>query len=585
MNFDTPLILGALILLLPAYLWSNYLLRERRQYSHIDGQNQLIRSRSIGKVHSVKNLILISCLVLLIIALAAPSWGSTERPYKKQGVDIVFALDISRSMTATDVIPSRLEKSISEVQKLLQHLEGDRVGLVLFAGNAIERAPLTFDIEALSQLIDQAQWEFSLLKPGTDLDDAVSKSLALLNVEDSAQTQSIVIISDGEDIKGVNTESIQQAKIADVIIHTVAVGTESGGLIPNDLSGVGVTRVDVEKLKNIAEATGGIFFRVQDIESITYELHKGEITEFKNISYATPNEIVHWFLYVVIFLLIIDLGLNHRLFSRKNLFSGIITVLVVSILSGVGCSDSKWSSSVKAGDQQYREGNFELALSHYLNAREIDSDDPLLAYHLSNVLHYLGRDDEASVVAEQALLKTDDVNLEHLIHYAMGTYAFERGMFESARDHYIRSLQLQPTHNYSKQNLELVLNLIRTREILQQELNQPVGLEKGLQQNEINNNENQLNNAQSIETTNNVESNNIGGLNANDKTQESFENNHIETENLISKIEEIVQGEFMNDSSVLTRLEANDLIFLIQRWNELQNEEEISQELFSINER
>ena len=271
--------------------------------------------------------------------------------------------------------------------------------------------------------------------------------------------------------------------------------------------------------------------------------------------------------------------------SRKNLFSGIITVLVVSILSGVGCSDSKWSSSVKAGDQQYREGNFELALSHYLNAREIDSDDPLLAYHLSNVLHYLGRDDEASVVAEQALLKTDDVNLEHLIHYAMGTYAFERGMFESARDHYIRSLQLQPTHNYSKQNLELVLNLIRTREILQQELNQPVGLEKGLQQNEINNNENQLNNAQSIETTNNVESNNIGGLNANDKTQESFENNQIETENLISKIEEIVQGEFMNDSSVLTRLEANDLIFLIQRWNELQNEEEISQELFSINER
>ena len=110
-------------------------------------------------------------------------------------------------------------------------------------------------------------------------------------------------------------------------------------------------------------------------------------------------------------------------------------------------------------------------------------------------------------------------------------------------------------------------------------------MEKGLQQNEINNNENQLNNAQSIETTNNVESNNIGGLNANDKTQESFENNQIETENLISKIEEIVQGEFMNDSSVLTRLEANDLIFLIQRWNELQNEEEISQELFSINER
>ena len=70
--------------------------------------------------------------------MAGPSWGSVERPYKKQGIDVVFALDISRSMTATDVIPSRLEMSVFELQKLLQHLEGNRVGLVLFAGNAIE---------------------------------------------------------------------------------------------------------------------------------------------------------------------------------------------------------------------------------------------------------------------------------------------------------------------------------------------------------------------------------------------------------------------------------------------------------------
>ena len=142
---------------------------------------------------------------------------------------------------------SRLEMSIFELQKLLQHLEGNRVGLVLFAGNAIERAPLTLDIDALSQLIDQAQWEFPLVKSGTDLDDAVSKSLALLSVEDSASTQSIVIISDGEDIKGVNSESIQQANLAGIAIYTVAVGTESGGFIPNDLSGGGVTKVDVEK--------------------------------------------------------------------------------------------------------------------------------------------------------------------------------------------------------------------------------------------------------------------------------------------------------------------------------------------------
>tara|TARA_Y100000996_G_scaffold415428_1_gene410135 strand:- start:8755 stop:10308 length:1554 start_codon:yes stop_codon:yes gene_type:complete len=517
--------------------------------------------------------------------MAGPSWGSVERPYKKQGIDVVFALDISRSMTATDVIPSRLEMSVFELQKLLQHLEGNRVGLVLFAGNAIERAPLTLDIDALSQLIDQAQWEFPLVKSGTDLDDAVSKSLALLSVEDSASTQSIVIISDGEDIKGVNSESIQQANLAGIAIYTVAVGTESGGFIPNDLSGGGVTKVDVEKLKGIAEITGGIFFQVQDIESIIYELHRGEITEFKNINYTMPNDISSWFVCIVVCLLVIDLGLNHRLFSSKNLFTWGMAIVIISVILGVGCSDSKWSSSVKAGNQEYLEGNFDLALSHYLNARELDNEDPLLAYHLSNVLHYLGRDDEAAVVAQQALLKTDDVSLKYLIHYAMGTYAFERGMLESARDHYIRSLQLQPTHNYSKQNLELVLSLLMTREITQQELSQPSGSENAVPQNEINTNGDQLTNAQSITTANDITGKDTGGLNTNTEKQDPVEENQIETEYLISEVQKSFQSELIDDSNVLTRLEANNLVLLIQRWNELQREEELSQELFSIDER
>ena len=585
MNFDTPIFLLALILLLPFYLWSNHLIRVRRRYFDIDGQNQLIRSRFINKTYRVKNFLLVLCLAFLIISMAGPSWGSVERPYKKQGIDVVFALDISRSMTATDVIPSRLERSIFEFQKLLQHLEGNRVGLVLFAGNAIERAPLTLDIDALSQLIDQAQWEFPLVKPGTDLDDAVSKSLALLSVKDSASTQSIVIISDGEDIKGVNSESIQQANLAGIAIYTVAVGTESGGFIPNDLSGGGVTKVDVEKLKGIAEITGGMFFQVQNIESIIYELHRGEITEFKNINYTMPNDISSWFVCIVVCLLVIDFGLNHRLLSRKNLFTWGMAIVIISAILGVGCSDSKWSSSVKAGNQEYLEGNFDLALSHYLNARELDNEDPLLAYHLSNVLHYLGRDDEAAVVAQQALQKTDDVSLKYLIHYAMGTYAFERGMLESARDHYIRSLQLQPTYNYSKQNLELVLSLLMTREITQQELIQPSRSENAVPQNEINPNGDQLANAQSITTSNDIAEKGAGGLNTNMEKQDPVEENLIETEYLMSEIEKSFQSELIDDSNVLTRLEANNLVRLIQRWNELQREEELSQELFSIDER
>ena len=200
-------------------------------------------------------------------------------------------------------------------------------------------------------------------------------------------------------------------------------------------------------------------------------------------------------------------------------------------------------------------------------------------------MHYLGRDDEAAVVAQQALLKTDDVSLKYLIHYAMGTYAFERGMLESARDHYIRSLQLQPTHNYSKQNLELVLSLLMTREIAQQELSQPSGSENAVPQNEINTNGDQLTNAQSITTANDIAGKDTGGLNTNTEKQDPVEENQIETEYLISEVQKSFQSELIDDSNVLTRLEANNLVRLIQRWNELQREEELSQELFSIDER
>jgi|GEM_PF-2863294 len=585
MNFDTPLFLLMLIVLLLIYSRGSYFLVDPRKHFDIDGQNELIRSKFLGTTYKVRKLILLVALALLIVALSGPSWGSIERPLKKQGIDVVMALDVSRSMTATDIAPSRLERSIFELQKLLQHLDGDRVGLVLFAGNAIERVPLTLDLDALSQLINQAQSDFTLVTPGTDLDDAISKSLALLNVEDSAETQSVVIISDGEDIRGVNIESIQQAKIANVVVHTVAVGTELGGLIPNDVSGVGATKADEEKLRDIAEMTGGTFFYAQDIESIVYELHEGEITEFQSTKYTVPNERSSWFLSVVVFLLTVDLGMNHRLFIRKKLFPWGTVIFIVIILLSVGCVNSTLSSAVKNANQEYLDGNFELALSHYLSAREIDNTDPLIAYHLSNVLHYLGRNDEASVVAQQALMNTDDSDLKHLIHYAMGTYAVERGMLENARDHYIRSLQLQPKHYNSKQNLELVLNLLSTREIVQQESMQTIQVERRIQQRESDYLENQLADTQFASPSNNIGTNSSGGLNADIERQEPIKNIQVEKENRILKIEESVQNELINDSNVLTRSEANNLIFLIQRWNELQRKEEVAQELFTIEER
>ena len=124
-----------------------------------------------------------------------------------------------------------------------------------------------------------------------------------------------------------------------------------------------------------------------------------------------------------------------------------------------------------------------------------------------------------------------------------------------------------------------------TREITQQELSQPSGSENAVPQNEINTNGDQLTNAQSITTANDIAGKDTGGLNTNTEKQDPVEENQIETEDLISEVQKSFQSELIDDSNVLTRLEANNLVRLIQRWNELQREEELSQELFSIDER
>ncbi|MDQ3263324.1 MAG: VWA domain-containing protein [Myxococcota bacterium] len=211
-------------------------------------------------------------LVLFALALAQPQCGSRSELTKRRGIDLVVALDASKSMFARDVAPNRITRATLELQTLLDELKGDRVALVAFAGEAFIQCPLTSDYEAL-RLFLRAVDPMQMPQGGTDIGAALELSRTVLESTDrGAAEKVIVLISDGEDISGDVAKAVEQVKEAGIRVLAVGIGSETGEPIPllkdgqvvgyqKDQGGETVlTRLDRAGMTALAEQTGGEFF-------------------------------------------------------------------------------------------------------------------------------------------------------------------------------------------------------------------------------------------------------------------------------------------------------------------------------------
>ena len=212
--------------------------------------------------------LLATALAFLIIAVAGPRWGFQWEEVRREGVDIVIALDTSRSMLTTDVKPSRLERAKLALQELVQKLQGDRIGLIAFAGSAFIQCPLTLDYGAFLESL-RATSVGIIPKGGTALDEAIRTGLAAFENHPSKH-HALIIITDGEDHAGQVQAASQLAAEKGIKVYTIGVGTPEGELIPLTVDGrraflkdrqgqVVKSRLDTEILQDIAITTGGAY--------------------------------------------------------------------------------------------------------------------------------------------------------------------------------------------------------------------------------------------------------------------------------------------------------------------------------------
>jgi Ca-activated chloride channel family protein len=277
MRFAEPMVLWALLSvpLLAGVFWLAAWRRGRALALFAGGDAQAARAGAWVSKHrrAAKAICLLLALTAGILAAARPQWGNGTETVTRKGIDLVVVLDTSKSMAAADGAPSRLARGVHAASTLIEKTEGDRVGLVTFAGAPALACPLTLDHEAVRLFLDTVDVE-SVSVPGTALAEALAEGVRALGppvAEGSeAKGRALLVISDGEDHEGAIDRAAAQVKRAGVVVYALGCGTEQGAPIPEGAGGsykkdadgkVVTTRLDEQPLRTLALETGGKYYR------------------------------------------------------------------------------------------------------------------------------------------------------------------------------------------------------------------------------------------------------------------------------------------------------------------------------------
>ncbi len=340
-EFDKPEYFYLLALLVPMallFLANRFWMRKKqREFAETPLLKRLAPDRSSAKPIIKFSLFVLAC-AFVITALANPKIGMKTETVKREGIDIVFAVDVSKSMLSEDVAPSRLEKTKQTVSQIISGLSGDRIGIIAYAASAFPVLPITTDY-SVSRMFLQSMNTDMVSSQGTSLGEAITLAESFFDKE-SKTNKLLIIISDGEDHELGSENAAKQAKKAGIKIITVGMGTAKGGPIPIRENGrvgqfkrdgngqVVITRLNEPNLKEIAKSAGGGYVYGANsrevAEYVKNAIENIERTEFESQEFTDFNSQFQWFLGFAFILLCADIFLLERKtkwLRKLNLFN------------------------------------------------------------------------------------------------------------------------------------------------------------------------------------------------------------------------------------------------------------------------
>jgi len=466
-------ILWALIPLVALLIFFRY--RQRKELGKFLS-SQTVEVLAPGKSRTKefgKDLLFVLSAAMLILTAANPRVGTRMEEVKLKGIDLMVALDVSLSMKAEDIRPSRLEKAKQDVSRLLQRLRGDRIGLIVFAGEAFVQFPLTSDYSAADLFLSAADVD-AVPYPGTAIGAALDLAMNSFQKDSPAQ-KAIIVVSDGENTVGDLLASVDRARRMNVRIFGIGQGTPSGGPIPvyrggrladykRDRTGSMVlTKLDETALQQISSATGGAYLRAtsggNEVEQIFDELSKLEKAEYGALQVAGYQTVYQYPLALALLLLIIEMMMSEKrkwilttlrkVFIRRGL--PVVMILFLPLI----LQSQTVRKHVSDGNALYEKGDFKEAEISYRKGLEKDDRSRVA---LSNLGSSLYKQEQYSAAAGQfveAAQRADTDEERADSYYNLGNTLFKENKLQESIEAYKRALRLHSEDQDARHNLEL----------------------------------------------------------------------------------------------------------------------------------
>ena len=321
-----------LLLLIPFFfiglaVWMGVRRRRMRKFGDEELVKELMPSWSRSKVW-VRAVLYSLAFLCFVIGLSRPQIGAKLKEYKAKGAEIMIALDVSNSMLAQDYSPNRLERAKLAISRITDKLQGDRIGLIIFAGSSFVQLPITSDYVSAKMFLSNISTE-SVPIQGTAIGDAINTAVRSFSAQ-SEQSRAIIVITDGENHEDDAVAAAMQAAQTGAKVYTIGVGSAdgqpipmSGGLLKDKEGNIVVTRLDEETLKEVAQAGGGAYVHAGNDEfgltPIIEDIRKMQDEEFNSVMFEEYDEQFMYFLGAAFVLFVLEMLIGERR-SRRHLF-------------------------------------------------------------------------------------------------------------------------------------------------------------------------------------------------------------------------------------------------------------------------
>jgi Ca-activated chloride channel family protein len=499
MRFQWPH--NLLWLLAPALLFIAALQDKQRRRVAIEKFAGVFANRHLpagtARRQNLKQGLALAALLFTTLALGGPRFGKRLKEVTRRGSDVLICVDVSTSMLAEDIVPSRIVKAKRELSELIEKLKGDRVGIIAFAGTAFLQCPLTTDLEAALMILDLLD-PAAFPVPGTDIGSAIKLAVQTLP---GRGRSAIVLLTDGEDFGKDTARAVREAADKGIRIYSIGFGTPGGELIKiRDDSGrvIGfkkdergetvVSRLDEALLSSFARQTQGRYFPASngDIEVDDLAQEIGGLKK-ENMGTEELSRLEHRF-QIPLFLAFLCAFLEFLIPERPGLrikfplpmmgrgehgvlphWEGrrgghrrvgmrgkILFPLIMLICLAATSVQAGFREDINRGNKRYQEGRWEEALDAYRSALEGRPGSSVASYNIGNVLYHTGKFEDALAELSRSTETFTEARLKAFAHYNRGNVYARMGEDSRAIEEYKKALLLNPSDEDAKFNLEFV---------------------------------------------------------------------------------------------------------------------------------